>query len=192
MLHSNKTELFHSRLTGRKTKSRGKSLFFCVQDSRSLVQCWKGYVDLSLEEGALCWVLLLIIVADADTKVLLIVTSWAFWELSHCHGPVLFFTGMWWETACSAPGYERNEGSRKQRGEVYYQLMEEWEVEPEIPVKQLEYGIALAPLFVRILYAVSDSESSPFLPKNQSSSPASRLVDIRNPSKLQDSCNINI
>lgn len=71
-------------------------------------------------------------------------------------------------------------------------LMEEWEVEPEIPVKQLEYGIALAPLFVRILYAVSDSESSPFLPKNQSSSPASRLVDIRNPSKLQDSCNINI
>lgn len=122
MLHSNKTELFHSRLTGRKTKSRGKSLFFCVQDSRSLVQCWKGYVDLSLEEGALCWVLLLIIVADADTKVLLIVTSWAFWELSHCHGPVLFFTGMWWETACSAPGYERNEGSRKQRGEVYYQV----------------------------------------------------------------------
>lgn len=54
MLHSNKTELSRSRLTGRKTKSRGESLFFCVQDSRSLVQRWKGYVDLSLEEGAFC------------------------------------------------------------------------------------------------------------------------------------------
>lgn len=31
---------------------------------------------------------------------------------------------------------------------------EEREGEPEIPVKQLEYGIALASLFVGILYAV--------------------------------------
>jgi len=55
--------------------------------------------------------MLLVSVADADLKALLLATTWTSWYLNHSHGPVLLFSGTWWETACSTPDFKRNQGN---------------------------------------------------------------------------------